>query len=195
MKDIGIRLFSGACGLTFFFILVFSVSQPIAPIVPEELEKAFTDDFMKVTAHPKPHTLPVFFYSDLQGAEFSSADFNAPLTVINFWATFCAPCITELPSLKDLDSKFEDIGVIAISLDPVTEPENIAAFMKTNNIDMIAGYWDHKRDIRKNLPARGLPTTLIVNSKAEILYKFEGEGDWASPAAYDFFNALLTVKK
>ncbi len=195
MKDIGIRLFSGLCGLFFFLGVVFLSSEPAVSVIPRDLEHAFTDDFMKVTAQPKPDTLPVFSYSDLNGTEFSSGDFKSSITVINFWATFCAPCITELPSLKALDDKYTDVQVVAISLDPVKEPDKIRDFMKTNRIDPIAGFWDHRREIRKSLPARGLPTTIIVNSGGRILYKFEGEGDWASPAAYDFFNALLTVKK
>lgn len=195
MKNIDIKLFSAVCGLAFLLAVMFTGQQSPASVIPDEIERAFTEDFMNVEPWPQPSKLPAFTYADLTGQEYSSESMAGPITVINLWATFCTPCITELPSLKALDDQFEEVRVIPISLDPVTEPDKIQTFMDQNKIHPFAGYWDNKREIRTSIAARGLPTTLIADEYGRILYRFEGEGDWASPAAIEFFKALLTVKK
>lgn len=184
----------GLIGILMACLAILGACQPAVKAVPAAIEDAFAKEFLNVEYMPEPRDLPVFAFQDMSGREYSSATFAAPITVVNFWATFCQPCLTELPSLAQLDETFEDVDVIGISVDPGQSPDKVNAFIKQHNINDFAGFWDHKKEARTALPSRGLPTTLLIDEKGRILYKFEGEADWMSPESLAFFKALLIQK-
>ena len=109
---------------------------------------------------------------------------NHRLTIINFWATWCPPCIEELPSLNRLAIIFEEkgIAILAISMDRGDE-KKLADFLKQKGGDKLKFFQDKNWSAGKSLPIKGLPVTLIVkNNKTEtkIIYKHEGPLVWDS---------------
>ena len=109
---------------------------------------------------------------------------NNRLTIINFWATWCPPCIEELPSLNRLAIMFEEKGIdiLAISMDRGDE-KKLANFLKQKGGDKLKFFQDKNWSAGKSLPIKGLPVTLIVkNNKIEtkIIYKHEGPLVWDS---------------
>lgn len=106
------------------------------------------------------------------------------LTIINFWATWCPPCIEELPSLNRLAIMFEEKGIdiLAISMDRGDE-KKLSNFLKQKGGDKLKFFQDKNWSAGKSLPIKGLPVTLIVkNNKTEtkIIYKHEGPLVWDS---------------
>lgn len=106
------------------------------------------------------------------------------LTIINFWATWCPPCIEELPSLNRLAIMFEEKGIdiLAISMDRGDE-KKLVNFLKQNGGNKLKFFQDKNWSAGKSLPIKGLPVTLIVkNNKKEtkIIYKHEGPLVWDS---------------
>ena len=109
---------------------------------------------------------------------------NHRLTIINFWATWCPPCIEELPSLNRLAIMFEEKGIdiLAISMDRGDE-KKLSNFLKQKGGDKLKFFQDKNWSAGKSLPIKGLPVTLIVkNNKKEtkIIYKHEGPLVWDS---------------
>ena len=109
---------------------------------------------------------------------------NNRLTIINFWATWCPPCIEELPSLNRLAIMFEEKGIdiLAISMDRGDE-KKLSNFLKQKGGDKLKFFQDKNWSAGKSLPIKGLPVTLIVkNNKIEtkIIYKHEGPLVWDS---------------
>ena len=109
---------------------------------------------------------------------------NYRLTIINFWATWCPPCIEELPSLNRLAIMFEEKGIdiLAISMDRGDE-KKLSNFLKQKGGDKLKFFQDKNWSAGKSLPIKGLPVTLIVkNNKKEtkIIYKHEGPLVWDS---------------
>ena len=107
---------------------------------------------------------------------------NHRLTIINFWATWCPPCIEELPSLNRLAIMFEEKGIdiLAISMDRGDE-KKLANFLKQKGGDKLKFFQDKNWSAGKNIPIKGLPVTLIVKNKDDILmiiYKHLGPLDW-----------------
>ena len=95
---------------------------------------------------------------------------NHKLTIINFWATWCPPCIEELPSLNRLAIMFEEkkIDILAISMDRGDE-KKLANFLRQKGGDKLKFFQDKNWSAGKSLPIKGLPITLIVkNNKKEI---------------------------
>jgi thiol-disulfide isomerase/thioredoxin len=151
-------------------------------------------DFKAVKVLEKPKDLPAATY--LAGLEKSVPleNLKGQWTILNLWATWCAPCVVELPSLQKLADAYADKGVqvIAISLD---NPPNVAklkediARAKLSNIN-IAQNWDDKGEIADGLWPEGIPTTYIINPKGQIVAIFEGDADWFSEDAKAFVESL-----
>ncbi len=118
-------------------------------------------------------------------------------TVLNIWATWCAPCVKELPSLKRLDQILPNQKgwrVMAVSIDANKDIEKISAFTKKLNVTNIASYYDINGDLQKSLNIKGLPTTLILNNHGLILYEIRGDAFWHEEKVVDFLNKVRKFK-
>jgi len=132
------------------------------------------------------------FY-DLNGVKKTWDDYKGKFLLINFWATWCAPCVVELPTLDRLNEKFKDkpFEVIAISVDMNATPEKLNSFLKKRMIGDFAAYMDTDRALQRSVPMRGLPVTFFVDPNGNILHIYEGELNWSSPPMIDYFYNFL----
>ena len=124
--------------------------------------------------------------------------------IVNFWASWCAPCLTELPSLQKLqDEKGSDnFEVIAINMD--LEGQKFYDFIglppkdktaKRLNEMSIVRFWEHKNKIEKAVKFRGYPTTWIVDPYGRVVAILAGEADWSSEDAYTLVDSFAKTKK
>ena len=107
---------------------------------------------------------------------------NNNITILNFWATWCPPCIDELPSLNNLskDLMADDIDVLAVSMDRGNSSKLIK-FLEKNGGKNLVFFQDKNWSAGKNIPIKGLPVTLIVKNRNDILkiiYKQLGPLGW-----------------
>ena len=107
---------------------------------------------------------------------------NNKITILNFWATWCPPCIDELPSLNNLskDLMADDIDVLAVSMDRGNSSKLIK-FLEKNGGENLVFFQDKNWSAGKNIPIKGLPVTLIVKNRNDILkiiYKQLGPLEW-----------------
>ena len=95
---------------------------------------------------------------------------NNKITILNFWATWCPPCIDELPSLNNLskDLMAYNIDVLAVSMDR-GNPLKLIKFLEKNGGKNLIFFQDKNWSAGKNIPIKGLPVTLIVKNKDDIL--------------------------
>ena len=116
---------------------------------------------------------------------------NKNLYIINFWATWCPPCVKEIPDLLDLKNKLgEQLDVILISVD--SNPTNvIPKFLKKNKIPVQNFFSDQKLDVSKKLNVKVMPTTIIINNKLEEVSRVVGYIDWKDPKVLNFLRELL----
>jgi thiol-disulfide isomerase/thioredoxin len=106
------------------------------------------------------------------------------VVLLNFWATWCAPCVTELPTLDKLQAelggaKFE---VVAVSVD-LKGIEKVGPFWKEKGYKHLAIRLDQRGTMMKAFGTRGLPTTFLVDHEGKVVGYLEGHADWASPEA------------
>ncbi len=122
--------------------------------------------------------------------------FKGSYTLVNFWATWCPPCVVELPSMTRLQKHYKDKGlnVIAISMDTNISQIDLKSFLIKRGIGEFASYMDERGEVQKNIRIRGLPTTYLLNPAGEVMHVFEGDANWFSPNAITFFEALLQEK-
>lgn len=157
--------------------------------VPKEFSSQFNRIIIKKTAQSMPNAS--FLSPD--GHQITWSDFKGKHLLVNFWATWCAPCVVELPSLNELQSRFKDHGLetIAISLDQQRSHDQVKRFAYNRNISDFVTYYDHNNEVQRKVRMRGIPTTYLLNPQGKILYIFEGDAQWNSPPAINFFTTLL----
>lgn len=143
---------------------------------------------------PSPPGTPapdlVFLLPD--GGEARLSDFRGRVVLLNLWATWCAPCVREMPSLDRLQalSGGPDFEVVALSLDR-GGLEQVAPFYERLGIGNLAVYLDPRNESMRALRPRGLPTTIVVGRDGTELGRVEGEKEWDGPAAQELVRNAL----
>ena len=135
---------------------------------------------------PAPEAMPApeVVFADADGRERRLSDFRGKVLVVNFWATWCAPCVKEMPALDALSQRLpaEDFAVLAISIDrggiAVTRP-----FLEKLGVAHLGLYVDPAGRAPAAFKAAGLPTTIIIDAEGNVRGRLLGAADWASPEA------------
>lgn len=136
--------------------------------------------------------IPNFTLKTMDGQDVSLADFRGKILLINVWATWCAPCVKEFPSLKHLVELFKGrVVVLAVSRDKTRE--DIDTFVQAFGglpKDFIV-VWDKDNATQKILGTDALPETYILSPEQKLLRKIAGETAWDDPMAQKFFKDIL----
>jgi len=130
--------------------------------------------------HNPAKKINFFDLETLDGKKVEVADklIDKKLILVNFWATWCPPCIKEIPDLLDLKKRFEsDIEIIFISVD-ANPTKVIPKFLKKNELKNFQTYIDKSLDLTKQLEVKVMPTTLVITEGPYELSRVEGFIDW-----------------
>ncbi len=138
-----------------------------------------------------PVPAPEIAFRDAEGRDLSFADFRGRLLVVNFWATWCVPCVEEMPALDRLHAavKPEGIEVVAISVDR-GGLKQVAPFFAAHGLSRLPIYLDPTGASMRAFAVRGLPTTIVVDGDGRERGRLEGAAVWDSAAAQQFLRAL-----
>lgn len=154
-------------------------------------ETAFETQVSSLQAYAPPEKIPGdAVIIDEKGRKLSLSDFKGKLIVLNFWATWCAPCVSELPSLAKLQKTRPDLHVLAVSQDLERDSASLESFLGEHQAGNLALYLKSP-GLKKLLPYKGLPTTYILSKKGKILYKIEGDTDWSSHITLEFLDYAM----
>lgn len=145
--------------------------------------------------HAEPQKTKSVSFSDLDGNALELGDFAGKIVVLNFWATWCAPCIREMPGLDNLQAAFNpnDLVVIALSQDRAGR-DKIDPFIERTGLQHLIVTVDQKMTVGRTLKLQGLPTTLVFDSRGRELGRFSGPTEWDSADMVNFFKALVAVE-
>ena len=168
----------------------------VPPAVPALRTKAFSRQFGSLMAATRPMPFPDIAFTDTRGKlhRFSGAR-DRPL-LINFWATWCAPCVVELPSLAEFSKDYKGkIDVIAVAVDADRTASQIGHFLEKRRLGDFAAFHSADPTVMTKLELHGIPTSFLIGRDGLILYRFEGDADWVSPDARAFFDAFLLQKR
>ena len=138
-----------------------------------------------------PIPAPATPYVTEAGAEALLSD-AGHLTVVNFWATWCAPCRHEMPTLSALQSGLgsEDFSVVTIATGR-NDPVAMAQFFDEIGVDNLPLHTDPRSRLAREMGILGLPVTLILNAEGEEIARLQGDADWNSDSAQAIVRALL----
>lgn len=134
-------------------------------------------------------------YTDDEGRLRGLDEFRGRGLVLNFWATWCAPCVREMPSLDRLQAESPGgIVVLAVSEDRGGVPV-VEAFYRKNRISDLAVAVDTGLEAARGLGVRGLPTTLLIDPAGREIGRLAGAAEWDSPEAVAFIRSCIGQEK
>ena len=131
----------------------------------------------------KGTALPNLAVRNQQGEALDLASLKGKPTLINLWATWCAPCVAELPTLNRIASRADlDIEVVTISQD-MGQPEKVQAFLDQRGLAQLPAWLDPEGDLPFKLGTATLPTTVLYDAEGREVWRYTGDNDWTSEAA------------
>ena len=144
----------------------------------------------KLTSPPKP--MPDLEFLDADDKPMRLTDLTGKVKLINLWATWCAPCVKEMPSLDQLQASLprDKFVVLPISLDGPSKAK-VAPFYKDRNLSHLGIYYDKGRKAMSVLGVSLLPTSILVDPAGRELGRLEGDADWDTPEGTALMKAAL----
>ena len=139
----------------------------------------------------KGMSAPNFTLPGLDGKTVSLADYKGKVVLLNIWATWCPPCVDEMPSMEKLhqELKGEAFEILAISID-VSGAKAVLPFMKKHKLSFPA-LTDTKGAIKNLYQTTGVPESFIIDKDGIIVEKVIGPRDWATPGVIRYFRNLI----
>ena len=153
-----------------------------APQPRADAPPALVGSFAQFTANDAPSPAPQAGFT-ANGKPTSLADFRGRVVLLNFWATWCGPCVAEMPSLDRLEAALggEDFVVVAVSED--RNPAVVEPFFSGHQIQHLAQYHDPGGALASAFGIRGLPTSAVIDRKGNVVGRIEGPAEWDSAQA------------
>ncbi len=144
---------------------------------------AADDPRLPVTPVSERPAVPDLSWTDAGGAVHHLSDLRGQVVVLNFWATWCAPCVREMPSLDTLKAKVSDVPVTVIALSQDRGGvEQVSRFFEDTGIRHLEMLFDPKMAAGRLLKLKGLPTTLIIDRQGREVARHAGYEAWDDPA-------------
>ncbi|MCH7937105.1 MAG: TlpA family protein disulfide reductase [Proteobacteria bacterium] len=147
-------------------------------------------DNFELTQPPRAVTKQPF--TDATGTRITLADFRGKAVVLNFWATWCAPCVREMPQLDRLKNILaaDKIEVLALSVDRAGTPL-VKKFYDLNRIGNLDIFIDKSSKVLRGSKILGLPTTILIDKQGREIGRALGAAEWDSSEAVAFIRKCL----
>ncbi|WP_294121193.1 TlpA disulfide reductase family protein [Sphingomonas sp.] len=142
----------------------------------------------------KGEPAPTVKFKNPDGGDFDLAKFKGSPVLVNLWASWCAPCIKELPTLQQLEQAQADegkLGVIAVSQDMAPQG-SVEAFLGERDIGRFAAYHDADMKLSSALGIQIMPTTILYDAEGKEVWRYVGDLDWTGEEAKKLLSELPT---
>ena len=146
-----------------------------------ENEVASAGEVKGVDRSHKGKPAPDVDFKDPDGEQTSLAEFSGKPVLVNLWATWCAPCVKELPTLDRLKGAQgkDGLQVVAISQDNAPHA-SVVAFLDAHKIENLDPYQDENMDLSAKAGAEVLPTSILFDANGREVWRYVGDLDWTS---------------
>jgi thiol-disulfide isomerase/thioredoxin len=161
------------------------------PALAQDMSVLLTGDMKKLTLS-EPADLPDADLVTLDDAPASLDEYRGQWVVLNFWATWCAPCRAEMPSLDALAGSIPGLVVVPVATGR-NAPEAIRRFYDELGVKNLPILRDPKSALSRQMGIAGLPVTVILNPEGQEVGRLIGDADWNSPEAHAVLKALMAA--
>ncbi len=182
-----VRRHAGVMGLVVIVTGALAVSlysKPSDESKPSQMEKFIT--------HEAARPLPDWRVENAQGEAVDLAAFEGDLLLVNFWATWCAPCRKEMPQLDALAARYQDknVTIITLSVDRAGSPKG-EKFLNDLGVKHVTRLYDASYKSARAVGLIGLPTTLLLDKNGLEIGRLAGEADWDAPEVHALLDYHL----
>lgn len=138
-------------------------------------------------AIPGQHRAPSVTFLGQDGEALSLLNFRGRTVILNLWATWCAPCIKEMPALDLLAERLPHGRFVVVTVSQDVGGSVVArAFLERLKLENLTAYADPSGNIARSLGSRGLPTTFVISGEGYVVARIEGAVQWDDPEIVDF---------
>ena len=182
--------------LKIILLLLYMLLSAVANATEiSSIESIRSGDMKKLVIldRPQPVSEADFNLGDRSG-NGTLGDFRGKWVLLNFWATWCAPCKKEMPMLSEIQAQYggENFEVITLATGR-NSAQGIADFFSKVGISNLPHYHDPKQNIAKDMGVFGLPTTVIIDPDGFEIARLRGDADWSSDSAISIIRTLVAL--
>jgi thiol-disulfide isomerase/thioredoxin len=137
-----------------------------------------------------PHAVPDVAFSDASGARHTLSSYKGRYVLLNLWATWCAPCVKELPALAKLQGAMApaQLSVVTVNVGRGSAADT-AAFLKAHSANSLPVYLDSDTAFIRAFGAFGLPLSILIDPQGREVARAVGPADWDAPDSIAYFKA------
>lgn len=149
-------------------------------------------DMKKLIFHDAPQEVSQATFTEADGTERTLADWQGKHVLLNFWATWCAPCRKEMPALDALQKEFggDDFEVVTLATGRNSLP-GIRRFFEEEGIEALPILLDPKQTVAREMAVLGLPITVILDPEGREIARLRGDANWVSDSARAIVAELI----
>ena len=159
-----------------------------------ELNNLKFGDMKKMILSNNFFSAPNNVFFDQDGKEITLQQFQGRVTLVNFWATWCAPCREEMPSLESLSNKLGSDTFQIITIATMrSSSEAIDNFFNENNIVNLPKFRDPKGKLARASGVAALPLTILLDKNGYEIGRLIGDADWSNSVTIDFIKKAVEI--
>jgi peroxiredoxin len=175
-----------------FAVAIVSLLMKVSGFAQEQKLWSSQDLLRKLKLVHLPGDLPAprFNASTPEGTKISIDDLKGKLVLLNFWATWCPPCILEMPTMEKLHQEFKEEGLKVVAMNFMEGPKTINTFIKKRGFTFTV-LMDRSGEISQRYGVRAIPVTYLIGREGNMLVKSIGYKDWYKKEIRQFVSSLL----
>ncbi|MCF6274570.1 MAG: TlpA family protein disulfide reductase [Robiginitomaculum sp.] len=188
IRRLAIRVMLFIALLACIFVIVQSCSLEKRP----NLQKFAKGGLKKLQVLETPPAQPIMTFKTADGQDISLSDFHGQTVLLNISATWCVPCVAEIPSLDELQAQRgnADFTVVTISMDRHIDDAKV--FFKKANISTLNLYIDPTYSISSKVGVQAIPISIFYDQNGQEIVRIPGEVDWQSAETTALLDAILS---
>jgi thiol-disulfide isomerase/thioredoxin len=175
----------------FYFVLYTVTAFGANPAVSDPLDALRAGDMRNLNLSA-PQEIPDVAVTSLDGKEMRFSEHEGKVVLLNFWATWCAPCKEEMPALERLETRLggDDFAVIPVATGRQSTA-SIEKFFTEADINALPIWLDPKSELARGVGVAGLPATLILDRDGKERGRLVGPAEWDGEHAVALIEAII----
>ncbi len=177
------------------FALIYTALAALAIPAQADVSSATAlraGDMKKLNFHSAPKPVSAVEFVTIDDEPLTLAEWQGKWVLVNFWATWCAPCRKEMPMLSELQAELggETFEVVTIASGPNPKPA-LKRFFETAGVDNLPLHRDPRSALSRDMAVLGLPITVVIDPDGNEVGRLQGEADWSDENAKAVLRALI----